>query len=283
MTSGGTVDFPLLKRVAVAVVFGPVIVWIFFVGGPYLFLFLTFLSLIAQWELFGMFGARVGLFHRILAYTAGTAIMTDGYIAQSAHFFGIISSVLAASFVLEIITGRLNNLENITLSLFTAVYPAVFLTFLIRLARFPSLLFGAYMRHLLVYMLIIVWIFDTASYFSGKTLGRHPFFPGISPRKTMEGFAGGAAAVLAAGAAAGILIEPVLTKHFVFISILICVAGQAGDLSESIIKRNLGVKDSSHILPGHGGILDRFDSLFFAAPAVYWYVVLCQWITGTGI
>jgi len=283
MTSGGTVDLPLLKRVAVAVVFGPVILWIFFAGGPYLFLFLTFLSLVAQWELFGMLGGRVGLFHRILSYTAGTAIITDGYIAQSSHFFGIITSVLAAAFVLEIVTGRFNNLENITLSLFATVYPAVLLTFPIRLARFPSLLFGAYMRHLLVYILVIVWIFDTASYFSGRAVGRHPFFPGISPKKTIEGFAGGTAAVLAAGAAAGILIDPILTKHFVFMSILICIAGQAGDLAESIIKRNLEVKDSSHILPGHGGILDRFDSFFFAVPAVYGYVVLCQWITGTSI
>ena len=113
---------------------------------------------------------------------------------------------------------------------------------------------------------------DTGAYYAGTCLGRHKLCPSVSPGKTIEGFAGGLIAILVSGS---------LFKHFFFsqlswslvILFLVCIsfAGPIGDLFESVIKRTQGVKDSGMLLPGHGGILDRIDSLLFAAPAVYFF------------
>jgi phosphatidate cytidylyltransferase len=120
---------------------------------------------------------------------------------------------------------------------------------------------------------LTVWITDTGAYFVGKPLGRHKLAPNVSPGKTWEGAAGGQIAgflaVFGLTAAFGLDIDVV---HVVALGLLVPFAGQIGDLAESALKRGLGVKDSSGLIPGHGGVLDRLDSLLFAAPAVYWYL-----------
>jgi phosphatidate cytidylyltransferase len=112
-------------------------------------------------------------------------------------------------------------------------------------------------------------------------LGKHPFFPSVSPKKTVEGFIGGMAGIVLFGVIMALSFDFSVIQ-IILVSLLAGFAGQAGDLSESIIKRDMGIKDSSHILPGHGGILDRFDSIFFAAPVIYGYLVLCSLRCGGG-
>jgi len=173
--------------------------------------------------------------------------------------------------IMETVSGKENRLETISLSLFSTVYPSLFIIFLVKISGlryYPDLAFG---RHLLLYVLIVIWTFDTMSYFAGRFLGRHPFFPTVSPKKTLEGFLGGIVSVLLVSIAAGQLAGNAYRIHAIVLSLLIAVAAQAGDLAESLIKRDRGVKDSSTLIPGHGGILDRFDSLFFAGPVVYLY------------
>lgn len=115
------------------------------------------------------------------------------------------------------------------------------------------------------------WASDTFAYFVGSKFGRHKLAPAISPAKTWEGTIGGVAgSVLGTGllgAACGLSIV-----HSAAIGLLIGVVAPLGDLAESVIKRYTGVKDSGRLLPGHGGVLDRFDSVMFAAPVVYYYV-----------
>ncbi|MFC1509896.1 phosphatidate cytidylyltransferase, partial [Candidatus Omnitrophota bacterium] len=106
------------------------------------------------------------------------------------------------------------------------------------------------------------------------------FFPSVSPKKTLEGFIGGIVGVLMLSVIAGFYTDTSYRFHTIALSLLIALAGQAGDLSESLIKRDLGVKDSSNIIPGHGGVLDRFDSLFFAAPVVYSYILIVFRVSG---
>ncbi|MBT4482920.1 MAG: phosphatidate cytidylyltransferase [Candidatus Latescibacteria bacterium] len=270
--AGGSPDLSLLKRVLVALVFGPLIIGIFLKGGLTIYVFLAVLTAIGQWELYNMFGDKVRFPHRIIGFMAGLFIVTGALLARSAFIFGIFVLVVSSSFIIEIISGKENKLGNVALSLFAAVYPAAFCAFLLMIDRLPATVFSGFSRYLLLFVILVVWIFDTASYFTGRAFGKHPFFSGISPKKTVEGFIGGMVIATAAGVAAGLFIDRSLLAHFIFLTILICLSGQAGDLSESIIKRDMGAKDSSHIIPGHGGILDRFDSLFFTGPAVYIYL-----------
>jgi len=125
---------------------------------------------------------------------------------------------------------------------------------------------------LLLFSLVITWIGDTAAYFVGRAIGRHPFAPHLSPKKTWEGaFASFLGSILVAVLAkyAGKVNLPLV--HLMGMAAAGNIAGQAGDLLESAYKRSAGVKDSGALLPGHGGILDRIDALILAIPVVWYY------------
>lgn len=125
---------------------------------------------------------------------------------------------------------------------------------------------------------LILWIYDSGAYIVGSLLGKHPMFPRISPKKSWEGFAGGAVAgMLTAYMISASFIEFKLWEWSV-IAIIIIVFGTFGDLTESMLKRSAGVKDSGNLLPGHGGILDRFDAVLLAAPAVFIVISLLRQI-----
>lgn len=121
-------------------------------------------------------------------------------------------------------------------------------------------------------LVLVVWAFDTAAYFTGRRFGRHGFMQHISPAKTVEGVIGGvvAAAIVGAVLVAGFGRPWLLGLGF---GIAVAAAAQAGDLAESMLKRAAGAKESGNLIPGHGGILDRVDSFLFAAPVAYFYVV----------
>jgi phosphatidate cytidylyltransferase len=115
---------------------------------------------------------------------------------------------------------------------------------------------------------------DSAAFFVGSAIGRHPFFHSISPRKSLEGAVAGAGASLLVGALAGPWLIGISVPLGAGLGALMAVAAQGGDLVESAIKREAGVKDSGSLIPGHGGILDRADSLVLLAPVVYCYLKL---------
>lgn len=116
---------------------------------------------------------------------------------------------------------------------------------------------------------LILWIYDSGAYIFGSMLGKHRMLPRISPKKSWEGFAGGA---LAGGLTAFLIsasFQEFSVSQWLLIAVIIIIFGTVGDLVESMLKRSTGVKDSGTLLPGHGGILDRFDAVFLAAPAVF--------------
>ena len=127
---------------------------------------------------------------------------------------------------------------------------------------------------LVALVLLAVIVGDTAAYFTGHVIGRHPFFPAISPRKTVEGAIGAAVATILLAALAGPALTGIGAGAAVGLGALITVAAQGGDLVESALKRRAGEKDSSHLIPGHGGLLDRVDSLVLVAPVAYCYLRL---------
>jgi phosphatidate cytidylyltransferase len=129
-----------------------------------------------------------------------------------------------------------------------------------------------YSPNILLGYFILLWIFDTAAYLIGITLGKHRLFEKISPKKSWEGFAGGV--IITAGAAYLLsrFFKDLTLFNWLSIAAIIVIIGTYGDLVESMFKRSINLKDSGKILPGHGGILDRFDTLFLSAPIVFVYL-----------
>ncbi|HEX6040374.1 phosphatidate cytidylyltransferase [Longimicrobium sp.] len=164
-------------------------------------------------------------------------------------------------------------------------------------AGYAALLgFGLFLRHLpgvrdplhasaiLLAPVLLTWVSDTFAYFGGRALGRHKLIPKVSPGKTVEGALSAVVGTLLAGAAYSLFMERFNTyvptvAEGAFFGLLVSVAAQAGDLAESLWKRDVGVKDSGTLLPGHGGALDRFDSLLFTLPLGYAFFTLFvgQW------
>jgi phosphatidate cytidylyltransferase len=126
---------------------------------------------------------------------------------------------------------------------------------------------------LVLFTLLVTSAVDTGAYLVGKGIGKHKLAPEVSPGKTWEGSIGGFAAGVAVAAPLGLLLN--LPLAFALAAgVLIGLVSQLGDLSKSAIKREIGIKDFGTLIPGHGGVLDRFDSLLFTAPAVYWLISL---------
>lgn len=126
----------------------------------------------------------------------------------------------------------------------------------------------------LVLTFLVTWINDTAAYFVGKALGRHPCCPYLSPNKTWEGTIGGWFGGLAATALLGRWLVGLPWGHGLALGALAATVAPFGDLAKSMVKRQMGVKDFSTLIPGHGGMFDRIDSLLFVAPAMYYYATL---------
>lgn len=165
-------------------------------------------------------------------------------------------------------------IENIAVTIFCIAYLAVPLS-LTNFLVFPEITGGnAYTPKILIAIFALIWIHDSGAYLVGVSIGKHRLFERISPKKSWEGAIGGT--LIAVGASyfiAGFIPEITLI-HWMLLSVLVVVSATFGDLTESLFKRYFGIKDSSNILPGHGGVLDRFDSLFFVVPFVIMYLKL---------
>jgi phosphatidate cytidylyltransferase len=130
---------------------------------------------------------------------------------------------------------------------------------------------------LIFFLLLVTWASDTGAYLVGTLYGRHRLAPTISPKKTVEGLVGGLIAAIIAGYAARWWFLPELSGlDCLILATLLTITGLWGDLTESAMKRSVGMKDSGGILPGHGGMLDRLDSLLFTAPVFYYYVTMAS-------
>lgn len=159
-------------------------------------------------------------------------------------------------------------LINSAVNLFGTVYIGFMFAYMLLLRFIPGRDGLAYV----LFTLLVTWFNDTSAYFVGIKFGKHKLSPKISPKKSVEGSLAGLAGGILAALIIGLLFHKPLWLMAVM-GIIVVGAGQFGDLVESIIKRNAGVKDSGSFLPGHGGVLDRIDSLLTAAPLVYYMVI----------
>jgi len=164
--------------------------------------------------------------------------------------------------------------ENIAVTIFSIIYLAIPLS-LISFLVFPEVFGGnAYTPKILIALFGLIWIYDSGAYLVGVSIGKHRLFERISPKKSWEGAIGGTFIAISASYFISGFIPEIKLIHWIAISILTVVSSTFGDLTESMFKRYFGIKDSGNILPGHGGALDRFDSLFFAVPVVLAYLKL---------
>ena len=131
--------------------------------------------------------------------------------------------------------------------------------------------------NLIFFLLIVVWLGDAGAYYVGKRFGKHKLAPRISPKKTVEGLVGGIITSVIAAVVIHLTFFPQMQLiHAIIVGIVLSVTGVIGDLAESMWKRSAAVKDSGTLIPGHGGFLDRFDSILFTAPILYVYWALSQ-------
>ncbi|MDR1730150.1 MAG: phosphatidate cytidylyltransferase [Prevotellaceae bacterium] len=174
-------------------------------------------------------------------------------------------------FLIELFRNQKNPIQNIAISLMGHIY--VTLPF-----AFICLMESSHKIFVLAFFLII-WASDTGAYLTGICIGKHKMFERISPKKTWEGFFGGMIFALITGFIFNYLTENnrlfELWQWLIF-ALIIFIFGTLGDLVESMFKRSLNVKDSGSFLPGHGGLLDRFDSAIIAAPVAFVFLILCS-------
>ncbi len=207
-----------------------------------------------------MFAA--GLFLPFATYLRGTTGLN----------FGLFVSFFAA-LCLMMISSPLDRDEigRIALLYFALLYLPYFLSFALLLGEAPQ---G---RSWILFLLVVIVTGDTGAYYTGRQIGRHKLCPAVSPKKTVEGAVGGLFSSVVGGSIIGLIfLRNVPLASLFFFSLAVAATGQVGDLIESMIKRNSGKKDSSGLLPGHGGLLDRLDSLIFAFPVLW---TLLQWTT----
>ena len=175
---------------------------------------------------------------------------------------------LSAIFIQELFKKATAPFNNIAYSYLGLIFTIVPFTFFHALA-FVS---GSFNFHLPLGFLLLLWANDTGAYLVGSKLGRVKLFERHSPKKTWEGFIGGVVISAGVGYIISLYFPELDWKQWVSIGILISCFGTLGDLVESMFKRSINIKDSGSILPGHGGLLDRFDGLLIAAPIVYTYL-----------
>ncbi|MCK4632369.1 MAG: phosphatidate cytidylyltransferase [candidate division Zixibacteria bacterium] len=272
----------LLTRIAVAIVAIPAILWISYQGGWWLFGMISLFAIGAALEFLINEGFRpVSVLFWLGLVTVGLLLASrypglswDGPIPFE-PLVVILSFMLIAGMILA--TGRIPPAQlfekNVRLVWGVAyiglLYPFVFL-----LGSHSAT--GAYLSgDLLLFLFGLLWVGDTAAMGIGKWLGKHKLASAVSPNKTVEGFLGGLVGALLIGLLMSVWrLHDIPRVHLVSMAICCSVFGQLGDLVESMWKRSLGIKDSSPVIPGHGGVLDRFDSLLFAAPVMYYYVTI---------
>lgn len=182
-------------------------------------------------------------------------------------WFWILPLLIAIIFVAELIKLDHLTLSNLAITIFGWIYVVMPLS----LVNVLPTIQGIYDPIPLIGFFLVLWANDTGAYFVGKYLGKRKLYPEVSPNKTWEGLAGGSIVAIASAVGLFKLTHTLYMQDWLVMAFCVVTFGNLGDLFESHLKRNFGVKDSGHIMPGHGGVMDRFDGLFLALPVFLAY------------
>ena len=269
----------LAKRVVVALILAPTVIGAAYAGRAPLAATLGVIAALAAWEL-----GRMARERGIEPLAVGIALAAAVPLVVQAHYERVFTLPLAAAATIFVallgaaiwlrgVEGK--PLAAVAVTVFAVLYAGGTLSFAYGL-RYHDYAIGATAgTALLFFPIVLTWASDTGAYFVGRAMGRHKLIPGVSPGKTVEGAIGGVVfSVLAAWGYVALALAPlahlsVRPLGLVLFGVVVSVAAQVGDLAESLLKREAGVKDSSRLIPGHGGVLDRLDSVFFVLPVAY--------------
>ena len=262
----------MIPRTLTMIVGVPIILGCVYFGGiPFLIMSLV-LALIAVNEFYNLM-MKKGLFP---AYYVGNLITTFfivfAYYALKRDWEPAHSAILTLAAAIAMIAGvflkrEKDTIVDVAVTVLGMIYVGWFFSYLIFIRSLTE--HGGY----LFFLIFTIWAMDIAAYLAGRVFGHTPLMPSISPRKTWEGAIAGFILCLIA---AGIFSRTAQLEiwHALILGALIGVFGQVSNLIESLIKREAGAKDSSDLLPGHGGVLDRIDSFVLTAPLMYYYLIL---------
>jgi len=231
-------------------------------------LYMAAVVALGLWELTRALEAR-GIRLPLIPVAAGGAVMLGlAYYSGERPLVAALAVTAIAVLAWRMAGGSAGYLRDVTAGMFTLVYLPLMASFVALMLAAPD---GS--RRVLAWIVVTICS-DIGGYLVGSLLGRHPMAAVISPHKTWEGFAGSALACVVAGVLLLVLLLPGAWWQGVVLGIVAVGAATLGDLSESMIKRDLQIKDMGNMLPGHGGVLDRIDSLLITAPAVWLLLVI---------
>ena len=265
-----------LKRIIAALVLTPLFL-ILIIKGSYVHysMLVVVLASLGLWEYFNLIGDRVDRRLRNIGIIWGV-LLAGGFHVGSSQ---VIIAMLALGFISVCLVrlSKVGDLGTVFQEIgYTFLGPLYVGLLLGHLSLIRSTLEG---REWTLLLFFTIWMGDIAAFYTGLSIGKHKLYPEISPNKTIEGAIGGAiGCVIIVAAAKVFYMNQLSVMDVLIISVGIAVMGQLGDLCESMFKRAAGVKDSGNLIPGHGGILDRFDSVLFAAPFLYYYLVFIKGI-----
>ncbi|MEY3386077.1 MAG: Phosphatidate cytidylyltransferase [Bacteroidota bacterium] len=289
----------LTKRIAVAAVGIPLAVGVVYLGGWFFTAAITLIALQALREFYHLAESKhaspnknVGLvWLLILLLEVGLHTIGEGGwgifgVTSVVSLLMMVGTILTLSF--ELFRARENAILNTSLTAFGVLYIGLCMAPLIVLRNVDQIdlqgSWGDTGAALVLTLFVSVWLADTGAYFVGLSFGKHKLFPRVSPKKSWEGAIGGlVSSTLAFWGMSSWLLPNVSPITAIICGIAIGIVGPIGDLAESLLKRDAVVKDSSGILPGHGGLFDRFDSMLFAAPVVFIILYATQIMNTLGV
>jgi phosphatidate cytidylyltransferase len=267
----------LVKRTLTGIIF-VVLILASILTEPYLFS-LLFLGVTALglWEFYSLV-EKAGIFPNKLAGTFSGMFLFASIALIAMDVAG--REILMGNFVLvfmiflfELYRKIPNPFTNIAFTFFGILYVALPFS-LLNFFPNPAFLAGVHDHSLLLGFFFLIWVNETGAYLVGSAIGRRRLFPRISPKKTWEGVGGGGALSLLTSLVLARFYTHVMLIDWLVIAAIVVVFSTYGDLFESMFKRSIDAKDSGRLLPGHGGILDRFDGVIMAAPFVFLYLTL---------
>jgi phosphatidate cytidylyltransferase len=274
----------LLKRILTGV-FGVAFLLCCIFYSPYTFglLFLV-ITILGLWEYYNLIERNDVKPQKVLATIIGALVFIGNFVfalklAQCERvpltLILLIIPMAFLFFLVELFKKNESPFTNISYTLSGIIYIAFPFGQLNYIIMFPDFICSDFFHpEILFCILLLIWANDSGAFFAGSKFGKHKLFERISPKKTWEGFAGGLVLSVIVSIVISMYVKQIKMYDWIIISIITVIFGTLGDLVESAFKRSLGVKDSGTLLPGHGGILDRFDSLILSTPFIYLYLKL---------